>query len=58
MSVSPDLLGVLVTNKDDIPIEVTDRKRGDVIMRKATDETEVMLAPAEFNAVDWNSTHS
>ena len=24
MSVSPDLLGVLVTNKDDVPIEVTE----------------------------------
>ena len=58
MSVSPDLLGVLVTNKDDVPIEVTDAKRGVVVMRKATDEPEVMPAPAEFNAVGWSSAHS
>ncbi len=58
MGASPDLLGILVTNKDDIPIEARDGKRADVIMRKATDEPEVMPAPAEFNAVGWNSTHS
>ncbi len=58
MSVAPDLLGVLVTNKDDVPIEVTDAKRGVVVMRKATDEPEVMPAPAEFNAVGWSSAHS
>jgi hypothetical protein len=57
MSAPPDLLGVLAVNKDDVPIEVSDGKRGDAILRKATDEPEVMPAPAEFNAVGWNSTH-
>ena len=58
MNVSPDLLGVLAVNKDEVPIEVSDGKRGDAILRKATDEPEVMPAPREFNAVGWNSAHS
>jgi hypothetical protein len=58
MSASLDLLGVLAVNKDDVPIEVSEGKRGSVILRKATDEPEVMPAPAEFNAVGWNSAHS
>jgi hypothetical protein len=32
---------------------VTDRKRDNVIPRKATEEPEVMPSPAEFNAVGW-----
>jgi hypothetical protein len=58
MSVSPNLLGVLALNKHDVPVEVADGKSGDAILRKATDEPEVMPAPAEFNAVGWNSKHS
>lgn len=58
MSASPALLGVLAVNKDEVPIEVPDGKRGDVILRKATDEPEVMPVPVEFNAVGWNSSHS
>jgi hypothetical protein len=58
MSVSPDLLGVLAISKDEIPIEVTGENRKNVLLRRATDEPEVMPAPAEFNAVDWSSNHS
>jgi hypothetical protein len=58
MSASPDILGVLAVNKAEVPIEVLDGKRGGAIFRKATDEPEVMPAPAEFNAVDWSSAHS
>jgi hypothetical protein len=58
MSASPDLLGLLTVNKDTVPIEVSDEKRGGAMLRKATDEPEVMPAPAEFNAVGWNSSHS
>lgn len=57
MSASPDLLGILAVNKDDVPIEISNGKRGTAILRKATAEPEVMPAPAEFNAVGWNSTH-
>lgn len=53
MSASPDLLGVLAVNRDGTPIEMADGKAGDAILRKATDEPEVMPAPAEFNAVGW-----
>jgi hypothetical protein len=58
MSASPDLVGVLAVDTDGVPIEVSDGKRGDAILRKATDEPEVMPAPAEFNAVGWSATHS
>lgn len=58
MSASPDLLGVLAVNKDEVPIEALNYKRGDVVLRMATDEPEVMASPPEFNAVDWGSTHS
>ena len=58
MSASPNLVGVLAVNNDAVPIEVPGGGRGDAILRKATDEPEVMPAPAQFNAVDWNSAHS
>lgn len=58
MSVSPDLLGILAVNKNNVPIEVPSGKRSNAILRTATDEPEVMPAPPEFNAVDWNPAHS
>ncbi len=58
MSAPPDLVGVLAVNKNEVPIEVPGGRRGDAILRKATDEPEVMPGPPEFNAVDWNSNHS
>lgn len=58
MSASPDLVGILAVNNDGVPIEVPGGKRGDAVLRKATDEPDVMPIPAEFNAVGWNSAHS
>jgi hypothetical protein len=58
MRASLDLLGVLAVSKYELPIEVSDANLGDAILRKATDEPEVMPAPPEFNAVGWNSDHS
>lgn len=58
MSASPDLLGVLALNKDDVPIEVLDDKRSNAVLRMATDEPEVMPSPPEFKAVDWGSVRS
>lgn len=57
MTASPDLVGILAVGRNRVPIE-TDGKRGDAVLRKATDEPEVMPAPAEFNAVGWNAAHS
>jgi hypothetical protein len=48
MTASPDLLGVLAVNKDEVPIEVSDGKRGDAILSKATDQPEVMPAPTRI----------
>jgi hypothetical protein len=55
MAAPPDLLGILAVNKDGVPIEVTDRKRDNPILRKATEEPEVMPSPPEFDAVGWSS---
>lgn len=53
MSASPDLLGILAISRDGTPIEVADGELGDAVLRRATDEPEVMPVPAEFNAVGW-----
>ncbi len=58
MSASPDLLGMLTVNKEEVPIEVSEGNRRDAILRMATDEPEVMPAPAEFKSVEWNPSHS
>ena len=58
MSAPPDLVGILAVNKNEIPIEVPEARLSDAILRKATDEPEVMPIPPEFNAVDWNSNNS
>lgn len=58
MSASPDLVGILTVNKEQIPIEVSEGNRGDAILRRATDEPEIMPAPAEFKSVEWNPSHS
>jgi hypothetical protein len=56
MSAPIDLVGVLAVSRNEVPVEVSERTRGDAILRKATDEPEVMPAPPEFNAVGWNPT--
>jgi hypothetical protein len=55
MAASADLIGILVVNKESVPVETADKRRDDVILRKATDEPEVMPSPAEFDAVGWSS---
>jgi hypothetical protein len=58
MSASPDLVGILAVSKDEVPVEVSNENRGQAVLRKATDESEVMPEPAEFNSVGWDSSHS
>jgi hypothetical protein len=58
MAASPDLVGVLAVNKNGIPTELLDGNRDSAILRKATDEPEVMPSPPEFNAVGWSSGHA
>jgi hypothetical protein len=57
MRAPPNLVGVLAVNKNQVPIEVPEGRHGYAILRKATDEPEVMPSPAQFNAVDWDSGH-
>jgi hypothetical protein len=54
---SSNFLGVLAVDKNGVPIELPDGKRDKAILRKATEEPEVMPSPSEFNAVGWSSTH-
>jgi len=58
MAASPDLVGILAVNKNGIPTELLDGNRDSAILRKATDEPEVMPSPPEFNAVGWSSGHA
>ncbi|UFZ04534.1 hypothetical protein LQG66_36025 [Bradyrhizobium ontarionense] len=51
---SPDLVGLLASTSDGTPTEIDDANRGDVVLRKATDEPEVIAAPAGFTAIDWS----
>jgi hypothetical protein len=53
MSAPAVLVGILAVNKEEVPIELRQADRGEAVLRKATDEPEVMPAPAEFNAVGW-----
>ena len=57
MAAPPDLVGILAVNKEGVPIEVVNGKRENAILRKATEEPEVMPAPAKFDAVGWSSRH-
>ena len=58
MAAPADLVGILAVNKESVPIEVTNGRRDNVILRKTTQEPEVMPAPAEFDAVGWSSKHT
>jgi hypothetical protein len=58
MSAPSGLVGVLAVNKANVPVEVSGENRSQAILRKATDEPEVMPEPAEFNALGWDSAHS
>jgi hypothetical protein len=55
MSAPAGLVGVLAVNKQSVPIELTNGKLDSAILRKATDEPEIMPSPAEFDAVGWSS---
>lgn len=57
MEAPPDLVGILTVNKDGVPFEPVEGKRENAILRKATDEPEVMPSPAEFDAVGWSAAH-
>ena len=54
---SSNLLGVLAVDKNGVPIELPNGKRDNAILRKATEEPEVMPSPSKFDAVGWSSKH-
>jgi hypothetical protein len=54
MSSPADMVGLLAIDKQGVPVEVSGDDRADIVLRKATDEPEVMPMPPDFNAVDWS----
>jgi hypothetical protein len=58
MSAPTRLVGVLAVSRKSVPIEVSATELGDAILRRATDEPEVMPAPAAFNSVGWKPDRS
>jgi hypothetical protein len=58
MAAPADLVGILAVDKEGVPIQLADGKRGNAGLRKATDEPEVMPSPAQFDAVGWSSKHA
>jgi hypothetical protein len=57
MEAPPDLVGILTVKKGGVPCELVEAKRENAVLRKATDEPEVMPSPAEFDAVGWSAAH-
>ncbi|MEA2950312.1 MAG: hypothetical protein QOI40_5642 [Alphaproteobacteria bacterium] len=58
MAAPAELVGILAVDKEGLPIQLADGKRGNAALRKATDEPEVMPSPAQFDAVGWSSKHA
>jgi hypothetical protein len=54
MSASSDLVGLLAVDELGVPTEVSDGNRADLVLRKATDEPEVMPMPPDFNTIGWS----
>jgi hypothetical protein len=53
MSAPVEVVGILAVNADGIPIEVTGDTIKSAVLRKATDEPDVMPTPGEFGAIQW-----
>jgi hypothetical protein len=56
MSAPIEIVGLLAVDPSGVPIEVTNESLGKAILRKATDEPEVMPSPAEFDVSGWSGT--
>jgi hypothetical protein len=54
MSAPVALVGVLSVDADGTPIEVTSETIKDAVLRKATEEPDVMPMPAEFSTTPWS----
>src|ERR1700678_2050806 len=53
MGAPVEVVGILAVNEDGIPIEVTGDTIGSAVLRKATNEPDVMPTPEEFGAITW-----
>jgi hypothetical protein len=53
MSAPVDVIGVLSVDADGTPIEVTNETIKAAVLRKATEEPEVMPVPVDFGATPW-----
>ncbi|MGA2126795.1 MAG: hypothetical protein ABSG76_11650, partial [Xanthobacteraceae bacterium] len=53
MNAPLETIGVLAVNHDATPIEVSASSVGDAVLRKATEEPEVMPIPVDTGVADW-----
>jgi|SRR5665213_165845 len=56
MSAPVKIIGLLAVDKNGVPIEVTEATLSKATLRKATEEPEVMPAPAQFDVSGWSGT--
>jgi hypothetical protein len=56
MSAPIKIIGLAAVDQNGVPIEVTDATLTEAILRKATDEPEVMPAPSGFDVSGWSGT--
>jgi hypothetical protein len=49
-----DVVGVLAVNAEATPVEVTAEGLASAILRKATNEPDVMPQPADFGTTPWH----
>jgi hypothetical protein len=56
MSAPVEVVGLLAVNQNGIPVEVTAETIGSAVLRKATDEPDIMPAPADFGAIQWGDS--
>jgi hypothetical protein len=54
MNAPVEVVGILAVNEHGIPIEVTGDTIRDAVLRKATDEPDVMPTPADFGTIRWD----
>jgi len=50
------LVGLLAVNEAGIPIEVSAETIKSAVLRKATDEPDIMPAPADFGTIEWGGS--
>jgi hypothetical protein len=56
MKAPVEVVGVLAVNAEATPVEVTAEGLASAVLRKATNEPDVMPQPAEFGTTAWGKS--